>query len=203
MKSVLKRGLLGCAFGAGVVLSSFAGAPAIAQEEKSPWEKFCNVHPNTKKEICATLIEVRTNTGQFLTSVVIQEIEGEARKKLIISVPTGVLLQPGLSVRIDDNKPLQPKYSICAPNACIAELAIDDTFINAMKQGGEMRIVVFNQYGKENLFKATLIGFTKVYDGAPMTLQERQERQQQLQSELQKKADEARQKLIDAQKQGQ
>nr|MEC9420584.1 hypothetical protein [Pseudomonadota bacterium] len=49
MTSVLKRGLFGCAVGAFVALSSFAGAPAIAQEEKSPWTKACNTNPNTQK----------------------------------------------------------------------------------------------------------------------------------------------------------
>ncbi|WP_428641479.1 invasion associated locus B family protein [Roseibium sp.] len=186
-----------------MALSSFAGAPAIAQEEKSPWTKACNTNPETKKEICFISIELRTNTGQFLSNIAIQEIEGEARKKLIVAVPTGVLIQPGVGIRIDDSKPVQAKYRICAPNACYAELAIDDTFINAMKQGGEMLVVPFNQQAKEIVFKMTLIGFTKVYDGEPMDIAELQKRQEELKSELQKRADEARQKLIDAQNKSQ
>jgi len=203
MTSVLKRGLFGCALGAFVALSSFAGAPAIAQEDKSPWTKACNTNPNTQKEICFISIELRTNTGQFLSNIAIQETEGEARKKLLVAVPTGVLIQPGVRIQIDDGKPVQGKYSICAPNACYAELAIDDSFITAMKQGGEMIVAPYNQQAKEIVFKMTLVGFTKVYDGEPMNLAELQKRQEELQSELQKRADEARQKLIDAQKQGQ
>jgi len=200
MTSVLKRGLFGCATAAFMALSSFAAAPAIAQEDKSPWTKACNTNPQTQKEICFISIELRTNTGQFLSNIAIQETEGEARKKLLVAVPTGVLIQPGLRIQIDDSKPVQAKYSICAPNACYAELAIDDTFINAMKQGGEMRVSPYNQQAKEIVFKMTLIGFTKVYDGEPMDLAELQKRQEELQNELQKKADDARQKLIDAQK---
>jgi invasion protein IalB len=200
MMSVLKRGLLAGAAGALVTLSSFAGTPAIAQEQSSPWTKACNTNPQTKKEICFISIELRTNTGQFLSNLAIQEVEGEARKKLLVAVPTGVLIQPGVRIQIDDSKPVQGKYSICAPNACYAELAIDDNFINAMKQGGEMRVTPFNQQAKEIAFKMTLIGFTKVYDGEPMDIAELQKRQEELQSELQKRADEARQKLIDAQK---
>ncbi|TYC53853.1 invasion associated locus B family protein [Rhodobacterales bacterium] len=199
MKSVMKRGLFACAVGAFVALSSFAGAPAIAQEEESPWTKACNTNKNTQKEICFISIELRTNTGQFLSNIAIQEVEGEARKKLLVAVPTGVLIQPGLRIQIDDGKPLQAKYSICAPNACYAELAIDDSFINSMKQGGEMRVAPYNQQAKEIVFKMTLIGFTKVYDGEPMNIADLQKRQEELQSELQKRADEARQKLIDAQ----
>ncbi|MCX2722718.1 invasion associated locus B family protein [Roseibium salinum] len=205
MKSVLKRRLFGCATGALLAMSSFAGAPAIAQDqqEKSPWTKACNTNPNTQKEICFISIELRTNTGQFLSNIAIQETEGEARKKLLVAVPTGVLIQPGLRIQIDESKPVQAKYSICAPNACYAELAIDDSFINAMKQGSEIRVAPYNQQAKEIVFKMTLVGFTKVYDGEPMNLADLQKRQEELQSELQKRADEARQKLIDAQKDAQ
>ncbi len=198
--SVLKRGLIAGAAAALVTLSSFAGAPAIAQEDQSPWRKACNPHPQTNKLHCVIFMELYTTTGQFLSSASIQEVEGEARKKLVVSVPTAVLLQPGLRIQIDDSKPVIGKYSICAPNACYAELAVDDNFVNAMKQGGEMRVTPLNQQAKELVFKMTLIGFTKVYDGEPMDMAEQQKRQEELQSELQKRADEARQKLIDAQK---
>jgi len=200
MMSVLKRGLIAGAATALVTLSSFTGAPAIAQEEKSPWTKACNTNPQTQKEICFISIELRTNTGQFLSNLAIQEVEGEARKKLLVAVPTGVLIQPGLRIQIDNSKPVQGKYSICAPNACYAELAIDDSFITAMKNGGEMKVTPFNQQAKEIDFKMTLVGFTKVYDGEAMNLAELQKRQEELQSELQKRADDARQKLIEAQK---
>lgn len=197
--SSLKRGLIGCAAGVFVALSSFASAPAIAQDGESPWTKACNTNPETQKEICFISIELRTDTGQFLANVAIQEVAGEARKKLLTAVPTGVLIQPGLRIQIDDSKPVQGKYSICAPNACYAELAIDDNFVNAMKQGGEMRVAPYNQQGKEIVFKMTLIGFTKVYDGEPMNIADLQKRQEELQNQLQKRADEARQKLIEAQ----
>ena len=177
--------------------------PQSPRKKKSPWTKACNTNPNTQKEICFISIELRTNTGQFLSNIAIQETEGEARKKLLVAVPTGVLIQPGVRIQIDDGKPVQGKYSICAPNACYAELAIDDSFINTMKQGGEVIVAPYNQQAKEIVFKMTLIGFTKVYDGEPMNIAELQKRQEELQSELQKRADEARQKLIDAQKQSQ
>lgn len=182
-----------------MAVSSFAGVPAIAQDGESPWTKACSANPETQKEVCFISIELRTDTGQFLANVAIQEVEGEARKKLLTAVPTGVLIQPGLRIQIDESQPVQAKYSICAPNACYAELAIDDNFVNAMKQGGQMRVAPFNQQGKEIVFNMTLIGFTKVYDGEPMNLAELQARQEELQNELQKRADEARQKLIDAQ----
>ncbi|MEP0232467.1 invasion associated locus B family protein [Roseibium sp.] len=200
MKDVFKRGLIGCAFAALSMTSSLGTVSAQTAEEESPWVKVCNVDPKVNKEICLITQELRTNTGQFLSSVAIREIDGEARKTLLIAVPTGMLIQPGLRVQIDSGKQTQAKYGICFPNACYSELVIDESFVNSMKQGGKLVLTTLNQQAKAIPLELTLIGFTKVYDGEPMDVAELQKKQEELQSELQRRADEARQKLIDAQK---
>jgi len=199
MKNVFKRGLIGCAFAALAMTSSLGTVSAQTAEEESPWVKVCNVDPKVNKEICLITQELRTNTGQFLSSVAIREIDGEARKTLLIAVPTGMLIQPGLRVQIDSGKQTQAKYGICFPNACYSELVIDASFVNSMKQGGKLVLTTLNQQAKAIPLELTLIGFTKVYDGEPMDVADLQKKQEELQSELQRRADEARQKLIDAQ----
>ncbi|WP_417668537.1 invasion associated locus B family protein [Roseibium sp.] len=203
MKNVFKRGLIGCAMAALAISSSAVTASAQSEEQDSPWVKVCNVDPKVNKEICLITQELRTNTGQFLSSVAIREIDGEARKTLLIAVPTGMLIQPGLRVQIDGGKQVQAKYGICFPNACYSELVIDDAFITSMKQGGKLVLTTLNQQAKAIPLELTLIGFTKVYDGDPMDVAELQKKQEELQAELQRRADEARQKLIDAQKSAQ
>jgi invasion protein IalB len=200
MKDFFKRGLIGCAVAALAISSSAGTVSAQSEEQDSPWVKVCNVDPKVNKEICLITQELRTNTGQFLSSVAIREIDGEARKTLLVAVPTGMLIQPGLRVQVDGGKQSQAKYGICFPNACYSEMVIDDAFINSMKQGGKLILTTLNQQAKAIPLELTLIGFTKVYDGAPMDVAELQKKQEKLQSELQRRADEARQKLIDAQK---
>lgn len=201
MTKIFLRGLFGGAIAALAFSASIAGASAQTEEPDSPWIKVCNVDPKVNKQICLITQELRTNTGQFLASVALREIEGEARKTLLIAVPTGMLIQPGLRVQVDSGKQEQAKYGICFPNACYSELVIDDSFVASMKQGGKLVLTTLNQQAKAIPLELTLIGFTKVYDGEPMDVAELQAKQDQLQSELQRRADEARQKLIDAQKQ--
>jgi hypothetical protein len=50
-------------------------------------------------------------------------------------------------------------------------------------------------------FDISLVGFTAIYDGAGIDPQEAQARQQRLEDELKKKADEARQQLLQLQQQ--
>lgn len=200
MKNVLKRGLMGCAVAALAISSSAVGVSAQTAEEDSPWVKVCNVDPKVDKQVCLTTQELRTNTGQFLASVALREIDGEARKALLIAVPTGMLIQPGLRVQVDAGKQTQAKYGICFPNACYSELVIDAGFVATMKQGGKIVLTTLNQQAKAIPLELTLIGFTKVYDGEPMDVAELQAKQEQLQEELQRRAEEARNKLIEAQK---
>ncbi|MTH97154.1 invasion associated locus B family protein [Roseibium sp. RKSG952] len=199
MTKFFKRGLIGSALAALAFSVPVSGASAQSAETDSPWVKVCNVDPNVNKEICLVTQELRTNTGQFLASVALREIEGEARKTLLVAVPTGMLIQPGLRVQIDSGKQQQAKYGICFPNACYSELVIDDSFITSMKQGGKLVLTTLNQQAKAIPMDLTLMGFTKVYDGEPMDVAELQAKQEKLQAELQRRADEARQKLIDAQ----
>ena len=71
----------------------------FAQEEESTnlWVKFCNTDEETNRELCLISQELRTATGQFLASVALREISDEERKTLILSVPPGMLIQPGLT----------------------------------------------------------------------------------------------------------
>lgn len=204
MAERLKNHLAGMtvAFFAGVAAVGTAGAQTqtIEPAADTPWVKICNTDPQSNKEICVVTQELRTDTGQFLASVAVREIAGEARKTLLLAVPPGMLIQPGLRVQVDSGKQSEAKYGICFPNACYSELVIDDEFIASLKKGGNLVLTTLNQQAKQVPFQLTLTGFTKVYDGAPMDVATLQQKQQQLQSELQKRAEEARQKLIEKQK---
>ncbi|WP_106754237.1 invasion associated locus B family protein [Pannonibacter carbonis] len=199
MTSFFKKGMAGCAVAALAVLGSVAGVNAQTAEQESPWVKVCNTDPNVNKEICLITQELRTATGQFLSSVAVREIAGEARKTLLIAVPTGMLIQPGLRVQVDAGKQTEAKYGICFPNACYSELVIDDAFVGQLKKGTKLVLTTLNQQAKPVPLELTLAGFTKVYDGAPMDVAEIEKKQEQLQNELQRRADEARQKLIEKQ----
>ncbi|WP_018697922.1 invasion associated locus B family protein [Amorphus coralli] len=196
MKAPARTGLLV----AGAIAVAGAISPVQAQTESdNPWVKVCNTDPNSKKEVCLVTQEIRTDNGQFLASVAIREIAGEERKVLLSAVPVGMLIQPGLRVQIDGGKQEQARYSICFPNACYAELVVDAGFVSQLKAGGQLKLTTLNQQAKPVNFDVTLKGFTAAYDGAALDPQALQRQQEQLQEELNRKAQEARQRLIEEQ----
>jgi hypothetical protein len=110
-----------------------------------------------------------------------------------------MLIQPGMRVQVDKGKQEAAKYTICFPNACFAELPVDDAFVASLKKGNELVLTTLNQAAKAVNFKISLSGFTAAYDGPALDTAAMQRQQQELQAELQRKAKEAQQKLIDAQ----
>ncbi|MEM9222084.1 MAG: invasion associated locus B family protein [Pseudomonadota bacterium] len=172
--------------------------PAAAQGEQpaDAWVKICNSDPKAQKKVCLITQELRTEQGQFLASIAIRETPGEARKTVIASIPVGMLVQPGVQIQIDGGEPTEAKYTICFPNACYAELAIDNGFVNRLKAGGKLQLTTFNQQGKQVRFDMTLIGFTSAYDSEGVDPTEIAQRTEELQKSLEAKALEARNKLV-------
>lgn len=200
MKAPARTGLLV----AGAIAAASAISPVQAQtpteQSENAWVKVCNTDPNTNKEVCLVTQELRTDNGQFLASVAIREIAGEERKVMLSAVPVGMLIQPGLRVQIDGGKQAQARYSICFPNACYAEMVVDAAFVTQLKAGGTLKLTTLNQQAKPVNFDVTLKGFTSAYDGEALDPQALRQQQEQLQDELNRKAQEARQRLIDEQK---
>ncbi|WP_075221262.1 invasion associated locus B family protein [Acuticoccus yangtzensis] len=175
--------------------------PASAQdaENENAWVKICNRDAEANKELCLITQELRSQNGQFLASAAIREFEGEQRKSLLLSVPVGMLIQPGVQIQIDGAQPEKAAFQICFPNACYAELAIDANFVTRLKRGGKMGVNTINRQGSPVRFDMTLIGFTAAYDGEGIDPQSLQQQQTDLQTALEKRAQEARDRLVAAQ----
>jgi invasion protein IalB len=161
----------------------------------SPWTKICERDPNANKQVCLIAQDIRAETGQFLASVAVREVEGEPKKQFIVAVPPGMQLQPGMRVVIDRNEPLPARYSICFQNACYGDMDIDAKFIDVMKKGQALTVQAINQVGRTVNYTLVLKDFAKAYDGPAVDPKEIQAQQQKLKEGMQKQADEVLKKL--------
>jgi invasion protein IalB len=159
------------------------------------WVKICNKDDKAKKEVCLTSRDVRTDTGQNVASIAIRQISGEPKKFFLAAVPPGLLIQPGVRVAVDQNQPANGRYSICFPNACYAEVEINDAFFKNMQKGKNLVVQAMNQQAKTINFPVSLDGFSKAYDGPAMDPKVFAEGQKELNEGLARKAQEARDKL--------
>jgi hypothetical protein len=109
------------------------------------------------------------------------------------------LIPAGIKLRVDDKQETTLPYLYCFPQSCIAEVKLDDELVKILKSGGKLIVTSTNVQQTPNPIEITLEGFTAAYDGEPITSDALAERQRDLQAELQKKAEEARKKLQEAQ----
>jgi len=194
-----------------VLLAGAAGSGAFAQDKEaakapaadsndSAWIKICNPDEPAEKNQCLVTQELRDgNTKQLVAAASIRTTKGE-KTLLIMSVPIGVLLPPGLRLQIDDAKPVAVAYTICFPSSCVARMELDDATLGKLKAGNKMVVSVLDAEQKAVGFPLTLAGFTKALEGPPIDPAVFAKAQQQLGDEIQKRAEEMRKEQEEAQK---
>jgi invasion protein IalB len=172
-------------------------APQAAAVPQPDWEKVCG--EINKSQECHTSRKRLAATGQPVAQFLV--IERGEKKLLQLAVPPVALIQPGVQVKIDNGEATGVKYVVCTPGECLALGEINADFIAKLKKGGNVSITMLNPQGKPVNFDISLAGFTAMYEGPGINPEEAQARQQKLEDELKKKADEARQQLLQLQQQ--
>ena len=173
-------------------------APSTGQSVTQPeWEKVCG--DVSEQQECHTSRRRLAATGQPIAQIMI--IERGDKKLVQVAVPPVALIQPGLQLKIDEGEATGVKYVVCTPGECLALGEINDEYVGRLKNGGNLFISMLNPQGKPVNFDISLGGFTAAYDGPGLDPQEAQARQQKLEDELKRKADEARQQLLQLQQQ--
>jgi invasion protein IalB len=166
----------------------------------APWTKFCLKGQDTNaKQICFTGKDGRIESGQPVVAAVIIEPEGEPKKILRVTLPLGMQLVHGTRVIIDNNPPAQSPYVICFANGCMSDYEATPEMIANLKKGQNLIVQAINSNGAPLTLPLPLTetggSFAKAYDGPPTDPKVFEENQKKLQEELQKRANEARQKL--------
>jgi invasion protein IalB len=162
----------------------------------SPWTKFCMKGQEANaKQYCFTGKDARLESGMPVVAAVIIEPEGEQKKLLRVTLPLGMQLVHGTRVILDQNQPATGPFVICFTNGCMADYEWNADLIGRMKKGQQLTIQAINANGQPISLQLPLNDFAKAYDGPPTDPKVFEEQQKKLQEELQRKANEARQKL--------
>ncbi|MEM9206113.1 MAG: invasion associated locus B family protein [Pseudomonadota bacterium] len=177
-------------------------APAVAQDapagnqQVSPWVKVCEAEPgDTGREICLVTQELRGENGNFAASAAIRtHPETDQKPAIIVGLPLGMLLQPGVRYQVDEGQQAALPFGICLPAGCFAEAEIDEGVVGSLKRGNELRILAISGRGQTLSFRMSLAGFTATFDGDPIDPEVLAESQRQLEEALRQRAEQARQR---------
>lgn len=193
------------------------------KQAKSAWVKLCEKAPfnhkgkdgkdiKEEKNICLTHHErLDGNTGAVLVSAAIREVDGSDKKSLMIMVPLGMAIPPGIRAavytkdqwakvakneKIDEKnlKPVLLKYSLCHAAGCTAETIATKEILDQMKAGGGIMVIAMNAAAKPIGFPVPLAGFTEAHDGKPVNNKEYAKARGQLMAQIRQRQIEAMEK---------
>lgn len=181
-----------------ISISSANAQAAAAPAAPQGWFKVCAKQEDN--DICNVQNIVTADSGQLLTAVSLIEVKGKITKKIMqISVPTGRLIPAGIGMQIGQNKPTKIEYAICFPDRCIAEAALSNEMIAALKKGADLTLTSVNFQNKPNPLKISLNGFGAAFDGPGMKQSELEEQNKKLQEEMTKRKADFEKKLKEEQ----
>ncbi|HWV43454.1 invasion associated locus B family protein [Pseudorhodoplanes sp.] len=164
----------------------------------SNWTKICGKGPEQgAKQICQTGKDGRLESGMPVVAAILMEMEGEGKKVLQIMLPPGVYLPKGTRVVIDRDEPsaIIGTFLTCANGGCIAQLEANADIVQKLKKGQNLFVQAYNMAQNVMTLSLPLSDFAKAYDGPPTDPKELEEKNKKLQDELQRRANEQRQKL--------
>jgi invasion protein IalB len=174
-----------------------APAQTAKPGQQSAWVKLCEKaalqHKDKdgkdvkeEKNICLTHHErLDGNTGMVLVSAAIRQVEGNDKQQLMVMVPLGMAIQPGLRAavypkelwekaqkneKVDEKqlKPVELKYSLCHPAGCTAEVEATKETVESLKTGGGLMVLAMNAAAQPVAFPVPLEGFNAAHAGAPV-----------------------------------
>lgn len=157
-----------------------AAAPAAEKtaEQKLPegveqfkdWIKECEKIKDPKgKEIeLCQISQTLTNTeiNQPMLKVAAGYVPGKKDAVMIITLPLGVILPPGVQLTIDksEGKAARVPITTCLPQGCQAGAQLDKDFTERLKKGSKLIVTFLGPDGKQINAPISLSGFTAGID---------------------------------------
>ncbi len=141
-----------CCLGLAVVC--VAVAPVDARAVDSPegtvksqhgdWQVVCkDPPPGSKNPVCALVQSVTAEDKNNIGLTVYFQTFSNGTRVLRVFAPLGVLLPPGLGLKIDDKDVGHAPFLRCHNFACYAQVVVEDPLVEQLKTGKTAIFIIF------------------------------------------------------------
>jgi invasion protein IalB len=160
--------VLGLLFAAPSAFAAEPEAQGVVRDKHGDWVTRCETPPGAAHEQCAAVLSVvdQDRPNLILVVIVLNTADRKARLMRVIA-PLGVLLPPGVSLRIDNADAGRLSFLQCLPNGCVAQLAMEESLIDKLKNGKTATLGVFQTPEEGVGIQAPLAGFKEAYEQLP------------------------------------
>lgn len=130
---------------AGHSSQAFAQAPdGTVKSQHGDWQVVCKPPPpGAKNEACALVQSVTAEDRNNVGLTVYFQKFSNGTKVLRVFAPLGILLPPGLGLKIDDKDVGNAPFLRCHNFACYAQVVAEDKLIEQLKTGKTAVFIIF------------------------------------------------------------
>lgn len=147
-----------------LVLVSHAQAKPEHGKKFKDWTVVCEKLPASGKEICNIFQNVTNEKDKVVLQVAIGYPPGQEQPQALITLPLGVLLQPGIEFLGGTAKAERVPFSVCVKNGCVAIMKLEKEIIKGMKAGNKGSVKFAAAKNKVIEIPVSLNGFTAAFN---------------------------------------
>jgi invasion protein IalB len=132
-----------------VLLMAGAAHNALAQEgtvkaQHGDWQIVCkDPPPGAKNEVCALVQSVTAEDKDNIGLTVYFQKFSNGTRVLRVFAPLGILLPPGLGLKIDGKDVGHAPFLRCHTFACYAQVVLEDPLVEQLKTGKTAIFIIF------------------------------------------------------------
>lgn len=147
-----------------------AALPAAAQQapegtvkaQHGDWQVVCKAPPaGSSKEVCALVQSVTAEDRNNVGLTVYFQKFSNGTKVLRVFAPLGVLLPPGLGLKIDNKDVGHAPFLRCHSFACYAQVVAEEKLIDQLKTGKSAIFIIFQTEEAGIGIPISLAGFSE------------------------------------------
>lgn len=137
--------LLACGLTASTARAQDTKAPEGAvKAQHGDWQVVCKAPPpGSSKEVCALVQSVTAEDRNNVGLTVYFQKFANGTRVLRVFAPLGILLPPGLGLKIDNKDVGHAPFLRCHSFACYAQVVVEDPLVEQLKTGKTAIFIIF------------------------------------------------------------
>ncbi len=135
------------------------------KSQHGAWQVVCkDPPPGAKSGVCALVQSVTAEDRDNIGLTVYFQRFSNGTRVLRVFAPLGILLPPGLGLKIDDKDVGHAPFQRCHTFACYAQVVVDDPLVEQLKTGKTAIFIIFQTEEAGIGIPISLAGFKEALD---------------------------------------
>lgn len=124
--------------------AALAAEDGTVKAQHGDWQVVCkDPPPGAKGDVCALVQSVTAEDRNNVGLTVYFQKFANGQRVLRVFAPVGVLLPPGLGLKIDDKDVGHAPFLRCQNFACYAQVVVEDALVEKLKTGKTAIFIIF------------------------------------------------------------